>query len=339
MRIKKGDYCIAKQEGGKDYLFKALADNDSKSVEAVWEKNCHIPGQRHTLTVELSDVILNLGPDPHPGKVYGYDVGEVHRKRLTHDAFGDVHFFYRPKKEVLTDMKTSMDKVAAKLKKAGLSFLLNDVVYEVRPFVSGKYAGMYTKSSKDKIDDRVWIKPEIMPASEYAYVWYHELGHRLHLRFCPSKQLNAKWLKLFSTSIKVESVKKEKSAQLLELLLKGEERPSEFKGTLDEDDALAYKWVIRTITQNNGLSIKDLDVLFEADERDEIKRVWPVRNLHRKELAPIVSEYATVNVKELIAECFAFYMTGKKLPEPIVKLLEKTIAYAKANKDKGPDDE
>jgi hypothetical protein len=338
IKVSKGDYFIAKREGGKDYLAKALSDNDAKSVESVLEKNCHIQGQRHTMTVELSDIILNLGPKPHAGKVYGQDVVALHRKRADHDVFGDIHFFYAPEKTVLVDLKDSMNKVAAKFKKTGLNFLFKDVVYEVMPYNGEKYAGQYMKGKNEKIPDRIQIRPEIMPASEYAYVWYHEFGHRMHLRFCPSKKLNATWLKLYSTSIKVESVRKDKSQQLLDMLMDGEEAPSNFKSGLDEEDALAFKWIVRTIQQVNGLSIKDLDTLFEAEMKEEIRKVWPVRNIPRKELAPIVSEYATVNVKELFAECFAFYMVGKKLPEPIVKLLEKSIAYAKANHDKADDE-
>jgi hypothetical protein len=292
------------------------------------------------MTVALSDVVLNLGSDPHPGKVYGYDVGTLHRKRLTHDKFGDVHFFYRPDKQVLADLKESMDKVAERLKRQDLLFLLDNMIFEVLPYNGEKFAGRFLKSKNEKLPKRIQIRPEIMPASEYQYVWYHELGHNLHLDYCkPSKKLNASWLKLFNTSIRVDTIKKDKSQQLLDALIGGEEPPSDFKRGLDEEDALAFKWLIRTIQQVNGLSIQDLDILFEADMKDEVAKVWPVRNISHKELAPIVSDYATVNFKELFAECFAFYMVKKKLPEPIVKLMERSISYAKANRDKTKDDE
>lgn len=339
IKVRKGDYCIARTEGKKDYLFKALSDNDSKSVEAVVEKNSHIPGQRKTLTVELSDVILNLGSKPYPGKVYGYDVSALHYKRFDHSEFGMVHYFYKPSKDVLVDLNASMDKVAKRLKKQGLSFLLNDVLFEVYPYISGKYAGMFLKSKQEGVMDRVQIHPEIMPASEYAYIWFHELGHRLHLSFCTSKKLNATWLKLYMTSIKPQTVKKDTSQKLLDLLLDGEEAPSDFKRGLEEEDALAFKWIVRTIQQVNAVSLKDLDTLFEAEMKEEIRSVWPVRNIAHKELAPIVTEYATVNVKELFAEVFALYMVGKKLPDSIVKLMEKSISYAKANREKGNDSE
>lgn len=340
MRIAKGDYFVGKDsDSKKTYLAKALEDSHGKSVEAVAEKNSHLPGMRHTFTQDLSTVILNLGDKPFPGKVHGHDVSTLFTKRLTHDKFGDVYFFYRPEKQIIQDLKDSMDKVAERLKRQGLSFLLDGIIFEVLPYNGEKYAGMYMKSKKEKVPNRIQIRPEIMPASEYAYVWYHELGHHLHLSFCKeSKKLNANWLKLFNTSIRVETIKKDKSQQLLDALIGGEECPSDFKRGLDEEDALAFKWLIRTIGQVNGLSIHDLDTLFEADMKDEVAKVWPVRNISHKELAPIVSDYATVNSKELLAECFAFYMTKKKLPEPIVKLLEKTISYAKANREKSSDE-
>jgi hypothetical protein len=339
MRISKGDYCIAKQEGGKDYLFRALSDNDKKSVEGLLEKGCHIPGQRHTMTVELSDVILNLGPNPHPGKVYGADVGAIHRKRLTHKEFGDVHFFYRPEKKIITDLDASMNRVAAKLNKAGLGFLFNAVLFEVMPYHGEKYAGMCIYAKNEKTPTRIQIRPEAMTPDFYDYIWYHEFGHYLNMFWRPSKKLMANWLKLYSTSIKTETVKKDVSQRLLDLLMDGEDKPSDFKRDLEEEDALAFKWIIRTIGQVSALSIQDLDTLFEAEMKDEIKKVWPLRTIPRKELAPIISEYATVNVRELIAESFAFYMTKKKLPEPVTKLLERSIAYAKANHERPKDND
>lgn len=340
MKISKGEYFIGRHEGKKTYLAKALENSHGKAVEALLEKNCHIQGMRHTFTQPLSDVVLVLGASPFPGKVHGHDISALFTKRLTHKQFGDVMFFYRPDKQVLADLNESMTKVAKKLDKHSLGFLIDEVVYEVLPYHGEKYAGMYLHSKKDTMPDRIQIRPEIMPASEYCYVWLHELGHRLHLRFChASKKLNAQWLKLYATSIKAVTIKKDKSQQLLDLLIAGEEPPSDFKRGLDEEDALAFKWLIRTIQQVNGLSIKDLDTLFEADMKDEISKVWPIRSISHKELAPIVSEYATVNVRELFAECFAFYMTGKKLPDPIVRLLERSISYGKVNKDQTKEDE
>lgn len=334
MKIRKNDYFIARQEQGADFLARALEDSDGGDVEAVAEKLCHIAGQRNTLTVAKKNLKLNLGPTPHPGKVYGLDVSRLYYTKKLHDSFGQIHFFYKPDKQIVKDLWQTMDKVAKKLKKVGLEFLLDGIVWEIEPYNNEKFAGMFVSSKNEKIPNRIQFKPESMVATEYAYLLFHELGHNLHLTYATGKKLNAYWLRLFNTSIRVATVRKETAAQLLEQLMEQEDPPSAFKGQLSEDDALAFKWIVRTIQSVNGLGIKDLDTFFEADMKDDIRKLWPTRTIPRKELEPIVSEYATRNMRELVAESFAFHMTGKKLPEQIVKLLEKTYSYAKANREK-----
>ena len=48
----------------------------------------------------------------------------------------------------------------------------------------------------------------------------------------------------------------------------------------------------------------------------------------------MVTDYATKSYKELLAESFAYYCVGKKLPKDIVKLVERTISYTKAKLEK-----
>lgn len=330
MRIDKDEYLICIDDN-REFLAKALEDTKG-DVEVVVEKDSHI--ERNTLTVKAKDVVLNLGAKPRPGKIYNLDVTNLLYTSKRHDDLGLVHFFYKPQKDIVKSLWSAATSVASNLKRKELDFLLEDPIWEIMPYHKEKYAGMYTKSKKENVRSRIQIRPEIMPASEYPYVMYHELGHHLHMTFVDSKKLNAQWLKLYSTSIKVQTIKKEQSQRLLDLLLGQEDLPSDFKGQLEEDDALSYKWIVKTIQHLNGLSIKDLDTLFEADMKDEIRSVWPLRSISHKELQPVVSEYSTKNVKELIAECFAFYMTKRKLPDIAVKLIEKSISYAKANREK-----
>jgi len=337
MKVQKGDYFIA-QEGKKEFLARAL-DTSSGDVEAVLEDKVHIPGMRVTLTVPVSALILNLGQTPHRGKVYGIDLHNLFYVKKIHPSFGTINFFYKPKKDVVKDLWAAMDKVVTTLKKLGLTFLLDDIVWEVMPPNGDKYAGMFLRSKNPKIMDRIQIRPEIMPATEYVYVLLHELGHCLHSNYATGKKLNAQWIRLFNTSIRVATVKKEVSATLLDGLMAQEDVPSDFKGLLGEDEALAFKWIIHNISAVHAVTIKELDTLFEADMKDDIRRMWPLRTLPRKELAPIISEYSTKNYRELLAECFAYMLTGKKLPEPVVKLMERTISYSKANREKSSDSE
>lgn len=332
MRISKNDYLLC-VEDKQEFLARAMEDSTG-DTSCYLEKNCHLPKQRTTLTVPKKQIILNLGTSPRPGKIYGLDTTNLFYTKKDHDDFGVINFFYKPDKQIVKDLWDSMAKVAKILKKHGLSFLLDDPIFEVLRYHKEKYAGEYMHAKSDKVPPRIRIRPEIMPASEYVYVWLHELGHHLHLGgFLTSKKLNAHWIRVFNTSIKVETIKKETSVKLLDQMLEQEDLPSDFKGQLSEDDALAFKWIIRTMSTNNALSIKELDTLFEADMKDDIRKLWPTRTITHKELTPVLTEYATKSHKETFAEAFALHLSGKKIPEGLVRLLEKSISYAKANKE------
>jgi hypothetical protein len=54
----------------------------------------------------------------------------------------------------------------------------------------------------------------------------------------------------------------------------------------------------------------------------------------KKDLAPLVTEYATKHVKELVAESIAYHLSGKKLPKEVESLVDKTFSYAKSNHEK-----
>ena len=177
---------------------------------------------------------------------------------------------------------------------------------------------------------RFQIKPETVPATEYVYVILHEFAHYLHREFMTGAKLNAAWIRLFNTSIKLLTIKRDQSMRLLTALIQGEEKPSDFKSGLDDENKLAFNWIIRTIKADHAISLAELDILFEADFKDEIEALWPDKTLNKKDLAPIVSEYATTSPPELIAESFAFHLTKRSLPAPITKLMEKSISYARA---------
>lgn len=338
VEFSQSDYVIVEVKGENSVsrkLIKVLSSKVGKSFEGVTSNLYHIPSLRQLGTFKTKDVIINLGPDPYPGKVFGVSTMEVYKGRKEHPDFGTINFFYRPPKDVTEALFKAFDRVAAVLKKTKLDFLLEDLVWEVLPFVGQKYAGMYIHRRRGKEKDisppRIQINPEIMPATEYVYVIWHELAHHIHTEFVQSKKLNALWVRLFNTSIKRVDITKDDSKRLFETMIDGEDNPSNFRSGLEEDDALTYKWIMRTIQQDSSLSIKELDLLFDADMRDDIKDIWPFKAISRKELAPVISEYATKNHRETLAESVAYYFTKKKLPANVVKLVEKTLSHAKAN--------
>ena len=331
--MKQNDYCIIKV-GAKPQMLK-VSSVDKKHVHGNLELLSHI--SKVPVTCNLSDVLVTLGDEPFPGTVYGVNTSNILRGRKVHETFGDIYLFYKTPKDVRDALWKAFDNCYKLLEKSGLEFIVEGLVWEILPYNGEKYAGMYLKSRKENVPNRIQIRPEIISETELEYVILHELGHHLHASYVRHAKINANWIKLYNTSIKTVNIKKEMSQTILDNLVSQEDLPSSFKGQLDEDQALAFKWIIRTIQQLSGLSIKDLDTLFEADMKDEIKSVWPIRNIQHKDLAPVVSEYATKNFRELVAEAFSYYMLPKRrkvLPEPIIKLIERSISYGKTQRIK-----
>lgn len=339
--MDKGTYALAVQrtaEGkGRPFVFK-VSGLHKGIVTGVLEKFSHIPSKKQLVEVSTKDIVLNLGDDPYPGKVHGIDVSELYRGRKTHDYFGPIYWFYKPEADLGNALIKAFDKTHKTLKHAGLDFLVSPdtCIWEALPYHGEKYAGMYIHSKKpDLMPHRFQIRPEIMPATDWPYVIQHELGHHCHLQYVTSRKLNAAWIRLYNTSIQVSSIKASKSQEFLDGLLgQAENHPSDYKSLLSEEDTLLYKLVLKNIQTQHSLSPRELDLLFDAEYYDDIRNVWPTRGISKKDLAPIVTEYATKNYKELFAESFALLMTGKKLPKNVQALMEKSLSYAKTNREK-----
>ncbi|QDH83424.1 hypothetical protein [Achromobacter phage Motura] len=332
MQIKTSDYVLVKQANGKPFLLKAEKVT-SETVTGVVVKNCHIPGKKQVLDVPRSDCFANMGDEPEPGKAYGVDL-EVYRGRKDHHEFGIQNFFYKPKKDVTKQYLKMLDVASKKLKAAGFGKMLNDeIIWELYKHKGQKWAGFYYPRKGDTIPPRIKLYLEINGgvAKDYIGYVYHEFGHHLHSAYLmENTKMDARWIQLFNTSVKVVNINKSLCEQLLQALLDGETRPSKFKGDIEDDELkLAYQWVLRTIQQNHAISVRELDRLFEADFKSDIEALWPKHHIRKKDLEPIVSDYATTNYRELFAESFRMYMEGIKLPKNVHSLLEKTLTYIK----------
>jgi hypothetical protein len=339
VNISKGDYVISSDGSDnkkKTFLFKVESVQKGIATGTV-EKDSHLKDKRFTIEAPVKNIVINLGPEPFPGKVYGHDVSTLYKGRKTHDFFGPLYFFYTMEEEAKKSLIGAFDKVARILEKNKLSFMADPqtCIWEIVPANGEKYAGMYKRSKNpEKSPHRLHIRPEVMPSVDFPYVIYHELGHHLHSEYMTGKKLNAQWVQLHATTIAVTSIRKEKSQELLDNLLAQEDSPSNFKSNLSEEDTLIYKLILKHINQQHNVSVKELDILFEADYKDEIRGVWPTRGIAKKDLAPIVSEYATKNYRELFAESVAYRLTGKKLPKAVESLLDKSFSFARSNYEK-----
>lgn len=333
----KHSYIVGKfktEEGHTLFLGKITAVQGN-IVSGYIEKNSHIPKQRKLFEIATKDIALDLGPKPYPGSVHKFDTSHLYTgHKKIHDFFGELHFFYVPEKETGKVLMQAFDKAAAILQKAKMP-APEHTVWEINPKeMKGKWAGFYAHSKNYlKMPHRLSIKPESMPTviSEFVYVILHEYAHWLHANCIRRVKVNAAWIRLFNTSIKPQTIDKEMSKRLLESLIGGQERPTDFRGQLEEEERNAFNWIVRNIGQDHAVGIKELNLLFEADDMDSIKDLWPKRSLNKKELAPIVTEYATKNYHELFAEAFAYIMMkrklpdGKAMPQGIINLMDKTL--------------
>jgi hypothetical protein len=310
--MKKDHYVIAKQRTTESYVLflgRVTAVNGS-ILEGYKEHFAHLPKHRKLFEVPTKDVAVDLGPSPYPGTVFKFDTSHLYSgRKIVHEFFGDIYFFYKPQKEVGQTLMKAFDKAAEILQRYRCPAPEN-TVWEVNPKeMKGKWAGFF-KSSKylDKMPDRFSIKPESVPITlmTLVYVIIHEYGHWFHHHLMKSPKVNATWIKVFNTSIKPQTIDKETSKRLLDSLLAGEERPSDFKGQLEEDDRNAFNWILRTISQDHAVGIRELSILFDANQLDEISSLWPKRTLNKKDLQPVVSEYACKSYSELWAESMAF---------------------------------
>jgi hypothetical protein len=336
--MENGSFVIGKQrkEEGFDFFFGKVSGVSNGVVSGRIEKDFHV--KQKFFEVSTKDILVDLGANPHAGSVYGQDVTCRLTAKREHDFFGRIFWLYKPRKEAVTAIDDALDQAASILKKHKLPRLPDDVVLEMRSNeVKSKWAGYYKHSkAPDKNPHRISVKPESVSLreSDIVYCILHEYAHWFHHNCATGPKLNARWVRLFNTSIKLQTVTKADSASLMESLLGGQERPSDFKSTLDEDQRNQFNWICRTIKSDHALSVAELDLLFESDFKEDIRAVWPTRTLHKKDLKPVISEYACVNYKETFAEAMSMHLLKKKLPESVISMVEKSIEFGRANSEK-----
>jgi hypothetical protein len=338
LNIKEGDIVLVAKALDKPKLTTAKIEFiDGNNVGVIEVENMHIAQMRKAFDTRPENVIAIIDP-AHPSYHNKYDA--IFQRAIHNEDFGSLNFFYTPTDEVRDHLQEAFAKAAQALEARGLSFIIQPTicVWEIYPYGGEKYAGYYKRNRKaDKNPNRLAIIPEHTDYdhSWYSYVIFHELAHHMHAEFVTGRQLNAKWIDLYSTSVPARDIEKPDTDRLLKALLEQEDLPSDFKGQLEEGDQEAYKLILKAIKQQHKLGVKELDVLFVAEFFEQIKAVWPEKVV-ANDLNPLVTEYATKSYKELFAEAFAYYMSGRELPQEVKELVEESIAYAKAV---GGDDE
>lgn len=328
--MKEKDYLIAEVKGGKPFLaqVKEIAD---KSMIVILDHQRY--QEERTIEITKRDILVRLGENPKPGKVYGVDVANVYRKSINHEFWGPIHFFVKPADEVLKRLKIGLDFTANKLDKMGYREYTTRFQTEIRA-KKGKYAGMYLHRPDNK--SLIWYAPEMAEDQKTMnYIVFHEFGHVLRFNGLNRVKARAKWQKLFQQSI-APIVVSRKWLDGLHAHVKDSADAEASLGSIikdyqkDEEETAAYlKALSRWFKQVHHISPRDLQVLWEAGDLETIDSLWPTNSIDTSKLSPLITEYATKNVEETFAESFAFYMMDMKLPAHVERLLEKSLTIVK----------
>lgn len=326
--MKANDYLIFKtQSEGKStefHLGRAVKPVEG-GVLVTLEDDVHI--KRQQATIEPWQLMVNLGKTPEAGKVYGWDMGHVFRKTVSTDCGSDIHFFTELKSKAEATAIEGLISAKKILKKHGLSFVMSLPVHLEIHAKKSKYAGMF-KSGKDysKIILNVNDTNKVEEWSEYVYI--HEYAHAIdHYCLSKSPELQARWVRLYLQTIKPISLTLAEARGLFKPL-KGVTLISDWRKAVDEENQDGISLILRHIKQSHKVKPSDLNKLLADGDFDTIKSFWPTQDVHSTELAPLITEYATLNVAETISESFTYHMLGKKIPKAFSRLVEESIQFA-----------
>lgn len=329
MNLTPKDFVIARvKDDSVPELYKVTQVDDT-TFSGIPEKSRFY--DTSSKNISKDNVLVNLGHSPYPGKVYGADTSLIYRGKQVNDVWGNICYFYDCPKETRVRLSKAFARSHGILKKVGLDHTIDSDNYFWK-IVGGKnrYAGMY-ESRKKGIPGLFTIYPDVIEENQFAYVLLHEYSHYLHNVFInPKSNIDAQWIKLFVSSIQRVDITKEESASFLETLISDDCSPSQGLKIYDGDSKFRYKWILRWISKQHGVSVKELDSLWE-DNPENVKELWPDISISRKDLNPIISEYACKNYKETFAEALSFHLSGFKLPKPVTSLVLKTLSYIKSN--------
>lgn len=338
--INPKDYVLTRENEKSRFHLVRVTSVKGDTIHGRLEKDPHI--KPIPAEVPRSAVVLNLGPKPVAGKVYGLDLSFIFRKTIDMGPYGDMHLFTNVPAETLGVFKVEANIVFKLLKKNRLEFLLNDdLVWQiVSRETSGKYSGWFQPT---KLNDAGEVKspPRISITLEedslskasiakYTYVIAHELGHYLHFNWLKNSRKNDRsWMALFSDTVRPRTVSSESLKSLLEGFISTQSTTGGFLSTLEEDDQVVFKHALKEVQRTSHLSFRELNALVEDSETTEVVRsAWPKKAVLTN-LSPMITEYALKNYHELFAETFAFWLLGRKLPKPLTDLMEQSVSFCR----------
>lgn len=293
-----------------------------------------------TVEIPLANIVCNFGVDPAiKNRVFGYDFSSRYVGSKEHSKFGDVHFFYEPDPEAGKKLWKAFDVVYGCLKDRGLQTMTElPIVYEA---VSRKtYLGMFKMPGDvDKAPARCIINSghyEEISLPLLTHCIAHELaGHGVdHFYLYSNPQLRAKWYDLYVQTALCGVPNREELNDLRKIVLANKTMKDVSKELADDPDRTALlRNVVSFLRKVRGVDSFTMNLIMTADlelKRDRLREIWPSVPdfVSHKKLAPIVSEYATKETGELVAESLAMALLGTKLDKRAEKLAEQSFEFA-----------
>lgn len=287
------------------------------------EKGVEDDETSETIDFEDSEVVANLGQTVAPGtSVFGFTVN-TYEFTIVDKHWGKIHFYRKMKDDrELKYFKRMLKEVYDKLEELkATGFLpLNCIkVYQKK----GKKVGCYRFNFKN--GDSMDLMPEDFKDKKYnQYLLFHESAHGIWFRQVP-KDIQVKWIDIYNDRINVFNGDKKKIRALAKEASVCEEGIQWYiKNECEGEDADLVRECLSYVKRVHKLNVKQLELYLEANGSDSIFKFWPkVADIGKP--IPDISDYSMESYEEFFAEAFAYYMTGKKIPKDVKKLLKYTL--------------
>lgn len=292
-----------------------------------------------TVEISLANIVCNFGKDPAiQSKVFGYDFSSRYVGSKEHPKFGDIHFFYEPDPEAGKKLWKAFDVVHSCLKQRGLDTMVDlPIVYEA--VSRKKYLGLFKMPGDvDKAPARCVINSghyEEVSLPLLTHCIAHELSHGIdHFYLHSHPQLRAKWYDLYVQTALCGVPDRDDLNDLRKIVLANKTMKDVSRELSDDPDRSALLRQILTFMRKvRGIDPFTLNLVMTADldlKKDRLREIWPsIPDLvSSKKLAPIVSEYATKETGELIADSLAMTIVGSEIDKRAKKLAEQTLEFA-----------
>ena len=318
-----------------DYII--LDVNGKNKLGLVIGKNKFLPedgaedDSAETLSFEPEQVQCNLGKNPKRGSTaFGVKVNP-YEFTLTHDFWGNVHFyvtFNNSKKEDrrLRYFKKVLDKGQKILEenKCGGFVPVTIRVYENMKKSAAKIeAGCYRFKPKGQ-DILEITEIDFTDTDLTLYCLIHESAHGIWFRQVPS-DVKLEWIDCFNQRLEVVHNGQSRMEQLCESLAAHEDGFNHFmKNECEEDEVKTIKEAFSYIRRIHKLSMKQVQDYVQSRGKKALAKFWPSYSDIVQPHAD-VTEYAMTNHEEFFAEATAHYLLGKKLPKDVKKLVKHTL--------------